>query len=282
MNQTKRHAEPETATADATPAYPWWVLAGLVAVTLFVAVVAFVWSFHGLDDYGRRVEQLAGMSWVVPFGIDGLTLVSVAATFLLRQAHWHVRLYVWAMFGVAVSLSIAGNLSHGQARHLTWQGMLGAAAAPVILALATHQVVVVWRELDRRRAAARLANPQPIHVTASETAPVEPAAIAPAASHPITAMPTFPIPPVGLQETLRRAAEITADVDREKITEPARRTAAARAGTRKGTNNQRKARDLVAGGMSCAEVALRLGTSKRTVERWTADVRAPGGKVATS
>src|SRR5690348_16188349 len=284
MFDSQRHAEPETATADATPVYPWWVLAGLVVLTLFVAVVAFVWSFHGLDDYGRRVEQLGGMSWVVPAGVDGLTLVSVAATFLLRQATWWVRFYAWGMFGVAVSLSIAGNLSHGQARHLTWQGMLGAATAPVILALSTHQVVVVWRELDRRRAAARFAGAlSPIKATATQsymTVPVEPVdepaveALEPApqtnGNHPITSITPFPISPPGLQDTLRQAAEIEADQAHAQITErpTRRRTAAPRASTRKPgshTSKPDEARHLVAGGMSCAEVAMRLGTSKRSV-----------------
>jgi DNA-binding transcriptional regulator YiaG len=298
MFDSQRHAEPETATADATPAYPWWVLAGLVVLTLFVAVVAFVWSFHGLDDYGRTVEELEGMSYVVPLGVDGLTLVSVAATFLLRQSHWRVRLYAWSMFGVAVSLSIAGNVSHGQARHLTWQGMLGAAVAPVILALSTHQVVVVWRELDRRRASARLASTlPPIKATATQsymTVPVdEPAveALEPApqtnGNHPITSISPISIAPLGLQDTLRRAAEIEAEQAREKITgQPTRRrTAAPRASTRKSgshTSKPDEARHLVAGGMSCAEVAMRLGASKRSVERWTTGVRAPGGEVATS
>lgn len=119
----------------------------LLACTVLVAVTTFVLSFAGLTDYGRRVAGLAGLSPLVPIGVDGLTLCAVAATFILRDARLRVRLYAWAAFAVAVALSVAGNLSHASARGLSWEGMIGAAAWPILLALASHMVIVVRRNM---------------------------------------------------------------------------------------------------------------------------------------
>lgn len=202
-----------------------------VFVASLVAADAFVWTYHGNDDYGHRVAGLSYLSPVVPIGLDGLTLVAVAATFLLRHAPLRVRLYAWMVFGVAMSLSIAGNLSHADSRHLGWQGMAGAAVAPVLLGLSSHLVIVVRRALDR-----------PV---AAEPAPV----VAP------TVVAAQPAPPTVAELAL-----------------PPRRPSGASRPSR--GVNLADVRSAFYQRERAGDVAQRLGTSKRTVERAYAALRA--------
>ena len=126
-------------------------LVSLIACTGVVGADTFTLSFSGLDDYGRRVAHWGPLSPLVPIGVDGLTLVAIAATSLLRRAPWHIRAYAWLVFIVAMGLSVAGNLSHAVADRLTWQGELGAAVPPLLLALASHLMVVTIRAIERFR-----------------------------------------------------------------------------------------------------------------------------------
>jgi len=120
----------------------------LLFFTVLVGAVTFVLSFSGLDDYGSRVAGLGFLSPLVPIGVDGLTLCAVAATFLLRHARWRARAYAWSVFAIAVASSVAGNLSHAAAKELSSEGMVGAAAWPILLALASHMVIVVRRNME--------------------------------------------------------------------------------------------------------------------------------------
>lgn len=123
----------------------------VLACTALVAVVTFALSFAGLRDYGLNVAGVPWqLAWLVPIGIDGLTVASIAATFALRQEPWHVRLYAWLVFFAALAASVAGNLSHAVHRNLSWDGAAGAGAWPALLALASHLVVVTWRRVERQ------------------------------------------------------------------------------------------------------------------------------------
>lgn len=141
---------------SATSGVALWAL---IAATTVVAAVTFVLSFAGLVDYATRVAGIPRhLAWLVPVGVDGLTLCCIAATHLLRHATWWVRIYVWAVFGVAVAASVAGNVSHAASRGLTYQGMVGNAAWPIGLALATHLLVVVRRHTDTTDATSDASN----------------------------------------------------------------------------------------------------------------------------
>ena len=120
----------------------------LIAAAAIVATIAFVLSYVGLDDYGRRVAGEHRLSFLVPLGIDGLTVVAIVAIYKLRLAPWRIRAYAWLVFCVALAASIAGNLSHAMAHHLSRSGQVGAVVWPVFLALASHLVIVVrrWQE----------------------------------------------------------------------------------------------------------------------------------------
>jgi len=142
----------DTAPADAPLAEtnPYRVaFAVLICCTVLVALVSFALSFYGLNDYGRTVMRLpVWLSPLVPLGVDLFSLCGIAATYLLRRAPGQVRAYSWLVFLVPTGLSVAGNLAHGESRSLARAGLVGAAVAPVILALATHLVVVVRRHLE--------------------------------------------------------------------------------------------------------------------------------------
>jgi Protein of unknown function (DUF2637) len=231
----------ESTAPDETPrrlAY-----GALLFFTVLVATVTFILSFSGLDDYGRRVARMAVLSPLVPIGVDGLTLCAVAATFLLRHARYRVRLYAWSVFAIAVGSSVAGNLSHAAARALSWEGMVGAAAWPILLALASHMVIVVRRNMDS--SVQRLVSPEP--VPAVDPEPVE---------------ETFPDPwefaepvaePVDSVSTPRPTVRKPQPSSRERVEKAHRRTPAA-------TNEQ---------------LAKRLNLSTKTVQRYRpADVAA--------
>lgn len=123
------------------------VLVGLLVFsTALVVITAFALSFYGLNDFARRVMRLpAILAMFVPIGLDIFSLCGILATYLLKHAEWRVRAYTWTVFLVPAGLSIAGNLVHAQHRHLGQPGVVAAALIPVILALATHLVVVVQR-----------------------------------------------------------------------------------------------------------------------------------------
>lgn len=214
-----------------------WALLGF---TVVVAVVTFVLSFHGLDGYGKDVAKVGRLSWLVPLGVDGLTLTAVAATFLLRNAAWRVRAYAWFVFVVANGASVAGNLSHGASQHLSRDGMVGAAAWPLLLALASHLAIVTRRAMDKAEggsvdtpsAAPEVPQPQAVPDVAPDTQPV-------ADPKPPATRKRIPTRPVVAKE--RDQAD--------------------------------QARDMWRAGKSHSDIGTALSITKRTAERYTAELR---------
>jgi hypothetical protein len=273
MTATPRHARSDSDMRHDNDNRAQRIAAwALFVCAAIVAVVTFVLSFHGLDDYGDTVAGLGRLSWLVPLGVDGLTLTAIAATFLLARAAYRVRLYAWTVFAIANTASVAGNLSHANARHLPWDGAAGAAAWPILLTLASHLAIVTRRSLARRisdaddqalsQPAVQVAAPadaasvsQDVAPAASDLPQADGAAVSqPAASDSGTA--AAPVPPV----VATPAAPTAAPKPRQRRTTP-------------GGTPRDNARRRVAAGESCATVAMSLGKDKRTVERWTADVR---------
>lgn len=122
----------------------------LIAFTVLVALVTFALSFYGLEDFGRTGMGLPHwLSPLVPLGVDLFSVCGIAATYLLRFARARVRAYAWFVFLVPTLLSVAGNMAHAAHRNLGGAGIVGAAVAPVVLALSAHLVVVVRRHMER-------------------------------------------------------------------------------------------------------------------------------------
>lgn len=234
----------------------------LLFFTFVVACVTFVLSFHGLDDYGHRVADTGPLSPLVPVAVDGLTLVAVAATMLLRHAAWHVRAYAWFVFAVAVGLSIGGNLAHAASRHLSLAGKAGAAASPILLALASHLVIVTMRAIEKADKE-RVAVAEVRHDTA--TARVTPPATR--ATRPASTTAT-----AGATDPATRDATGPATSAATAVTQRRATPRPPNAG-RTGDTDASKARRLYLTGKSHAEIALALGISKKTAERHTAPLR---------
>ncbi|MGS2615130.1 DUF2637 domain-containing protein [Micromonospora sp. LZ34] len=234
-----------TATTDRDPGRLAYT--ALLACTTAVGAVTFVLSFVGLRDYAERVAGFdASLSWLVPVGVDGLTLCAVAATMLLRHAAWKARAYAWCAFGIAVAASVAGNLSHAAARQLSWEGHVGAAAWPIFLALASHMVIVVRRNMERSRSRSR--------ETPAATVKPNDASIAQATPSP--------------------AAATTPTTSPQPTQRPVRPKQATRRATPKAKNDddiRAEARRRVAAGEKVPAVAISLGVNKATVYRWLSE-----------
>jgi hypothetical protein len=228
--------------------FAYWLL---LVCTTAVGAVTFVLSFVGLRDYAERVAGFSdSLAWLVPVGVDGLTLCAVAATMLARNAGWKPRLYTWGVFGIAVLASVAGNLSHATARNLSWAGHIGAAIWPIFLAFASHMLIVVRRIMERpsrREALTDASSPKPQSSrTATTAAPVrDPAmpAVEPAA---VAGRPVAP---------QRRSA-------------PSRKASRPAARAKGDDASKAVAMQRVNAGESVAKVALSLGVHKATVYRW--------------
>jgi hypothetical protein len=233
-----------------------WALLGFAIV---VAAVTFVLSFHGLDGYGRDVARVGErLSWLVPLGVDGLTLTAVAATFLLRNAAWRVRAYAWFVFVVANGASVAGNLSHGKSQHLSPDGMVGAAAWPLLLALASHLAIVTRRSLDKAEVAdVAPAGPRTVVTPVQVSAPVAAADVAMSQTSPQPAAPVA-------------TPEPTATPTRQKPRPVAPKTPPAVTPV---SDIGPEVRRMWQDGMSHTEIAAALLISKKTAERHTAELR---------
>jgi hypothetical protein len=245
-------------TADARSQRVAYV--ALIALTVAVGVVTFVLSFYGLRDYGIRVEHLSeGLAPLVPVGVDVLSLCGVAGTYLLRNERLRVRAYAWLVFGTAVSLSVAGNITHAVAQKLDAAGMVGAAAWPILLALAAHFVIVTRRALERR------AQP-PTQVEADSAISNEPA---------------LSIAPEPVAQSVTRDARLPA---RLRITRPATQSQV-RTGRPAQADQREQVRAAYAAGEGIGSIMKRLNgssRSRRTLEGWTADLREVHAQARTA
>jgi hypothetical protein len=243
----------------------------LIAFTVAVGVVTFVLSFYGLRDYGIRVEHLpVRMAPLVPVGVDILSLCGVAGTYLLRNAPLRVRAYAWLVFGVAVSASVAGNITHASAQRLSAAGMVGAAAWPILLALAAHFVIVTRRALERGTQSST-------HLEPSVAQVPEPSIL----SGPgyVTAAQPTPEPPTPAQVAQPEVAQeppkpVTQPVRSEPARNPPAR--ARRPAASPSPELRNEVRSAYATGEGIGSIMKRLNgscPSRRTLEGWTSDLR---------
>jgi len=254
----------DTATSD-TVRQPNPVAKAALLVGLYVVVVGtFTLSFAGLYDYGNNLSQLPLiLPAFVPVVIEGLTICAVGAIYILRHAPFRIRIFSWAVFVVPVSLSVAGNMSHALSRHLPTVAVAGSAAWPIILALATHLVVVTIRYTER---VAPMSQPKPVsrHV------------VSPATSNIAT-------PVVGIDSdnhaTATQQPVATADTGNSATTESVRQRHATRKPVATPSDKDREyARRRAAEGATASDIHMELvangsDINKRTIERWTKQVR---------
>lgn len=275
-------AGPDTGRTSAAPVVevrpaqdvPAWTYRVLLALTAGVAAVTFALSYYGIRDYAERIMALPRwMSWLAPVAVDVFSLVGLVSAIGLATATWRSRTYAWCIFVVAAAASVGANTAHASHRGLSWEGVVGAAAAPLFFLLSSHLAVVVRRHVVSQRASlapAVVSHPEsPVEAPAvSYVAPVEPQVSADVAPAPVS-RPTSPAVSLTRDSSETAAAEARPPLRKATPPRPATRPVARQSDEA----NRRTARRRVTRGESCATVAVSLGVSKKSVERWTQDIR---------
>lgn len=160
--------EPSDTHGDAQPV-PTMVIVMLVAVVAATSLASLFMSFHGLRDLVERAEGVAGwLSSVGPFGIDGLQIGSLFGIVVTSGAPFKVRFYLWCVFLGSIGVSTAMNASDAVIRHAGLPGVVLSGFWPVLLAAATHVLVVAIRWWLESRQIAELAATEPATEYADE------------------------------------------------------------------------------------------------------------------
>jgi hypothetical protein len=242
------------------------MVVALVALSALAAFAIQAWFAYG---FARHVWTLPfALALAVPVANDLYIVTLMVVGYLLRNAEMRVRSYIWCVLslGIGAQIGAAWSFEHWRSTG-AHDGVSVAALVPAaLLAAALHSLIIAARHLG-------------------ETAVQRPAESTPAAAPPPSAAPRpsakasmpdrlyVPLVTADLGAPARVAA--TPDeqaAGRAPVTErPARR----KVQTSKG-GDVAKLRELVSGGMSCAEAASQLGRSRRWAELHTGDIRGGG------
>ena len=214
--------------------FAWVALLGCVAV---VIAAGFALTFHGLYGFGREIAHWGpALAALGPIADDGLTLVAIAATFLLAHAKAPRRpvVYAWFVFAVSCAASVAGNTAYALRPLPVWVGAVGAALCPLFVTLAAHLGVVCWRHCA------------PTGRTVAVTSKPRPAA----SDVPASASPA---PPAGPTPSVQAAPSRGRRGSKPRTAKPDHRVEALR---------------LVDAGLSPPKAAAKLGVTARSVQLW--------------
>jgi hypothetical protein len=239
-------------------------LAAVITGAVIVAVVVFALSAYGLYDFMWRLAWYPReMAWLGPLGVDGATVVAGATIAVLRRAGWKAKCYAWLAFATPVTLSVAAQVTHQEARGVTLAGVVGAAIWPLLLAQTVHLVIIVWRHVER---------PAPIEIQADDGQTTEGSLAEwerefldgepePAQSRHLSVIPSHP--PMADPPAAKASASASLS--------PLRAAEAGSASN--GSGLKEHALDLWRGQVPLEEIATQVGRSKRTVQRWVAGQR---------
>jgi hypothetical protein len=276
-----------------------FALRALFAVVALIALFAYVISAWQVFGFARFVWQLP---FVLCFGAavvaDLLSLSGLFATYLLREANWHVRAYAWVVFLLMTGLSIAAAESFAEWRRLTEaqqrayshiDAQFAAGAIVVALALAVHLLIVCVRHVDvAERALDRPARPAARPVRTPAPAPAEPRRrwwTRKRQDTPTPAPAPLDVPELVTDGAFTQAGPIS---DAVPLTAPdgqaakPRRTApkqeqASRRGRPvdpvKQAEHDRVAARVVAGTVTTTQAAAEQGVSTKSVQNWVASFR---------
>lgn len=231
-----------------------------------VAAMNFMLSYVGLYGFAQKDMQAPWvMPALAPIGLDGMTLAGIAATYLLRHATLRVRVFAWFVFGVPTALSVAANIAHASSQHLSKPGIFGYAVAPLLLTLATHACIVVYRHIEQAQH----------HVATSDTTPRK--AVSQKADSNSDISDTTQ---ENKHEDSTAVATLNPSVSRHKA---ATVTSISKAVSRHNSIYRDTVRQLAAEGKSISDIMTELSDiakqrqeeppSQRSAERWTKDLR---------
>ena len=181
---------------------PLWPL---MALTVAIALMAFILSFDALRTLAVACGVQPGLSWMFPLIIDAPVLAFTWATWVFKTRGLG-QAYPWAMLLVFSAVSLVGNALHAHPVETNglllpdWGASLLMTMPPVALLATSHMIV---------RAASRsfdMDDPEPA-AEAVETAPVAPPEVPRDTDGPKTASGS-PVEPVAA----RRHPDVSAPI----------------------------------------------------------------------
>lgn len=100
----------------------WWsrrrvAYAGASVVAASNAAISYV----ALSATTRAMSVPDPVSWLFPFGADGIIAVTTPVAIELRDAPWWVKVQVWGLLLGAVAVSVVGNAARAP---VAWSGQL--------------------------------------------------------------------------------------------------------------------------------------------------------------
>lgn len=227
-----------------------------------VALVAGAASYQHIASVALVAGEAPWVAYSLPFAIDGLIVVGVAALLEDKAEHRRPRRSAWlaVVFGVAATL--AANVASAEP---TWTGRLVAVAAPLSFLIAVEVLT---------RSGRRLATPDDTITT------TDPAAVAAAdALAAAMAVDNTPAPvPAPVQVSTPAPTPVTASASRSTGTRSS--SSRSRSSTRSRPSAAERVRKAAADtpDATSAQIAARLGLSERTVQRY----RKPAPAVDTN
>lgn len=255
------------------------------ATSLVVFAVVFANAATQFAIQAWMTFRFATDVWRIPeplcvaliFALDLFAVMFMVFTYLLRDAKFRTKIYVWSVFAVGVGSQLFAAELYGD--HEQWADPVRIfAGLPSLFLAASLHGLIIWR---RHRAGAKPATPPPHpdfircplcggeaisrNVLRSHMARRHPA---PVSAREKTGQERAP--------RIERPARPTRAPEPPPVSSGATPRKPRRGGRRAGVDEKRSdyVRDVLAGEMTCAEVAAEAGVSKRAVELWVQRARA--------
>lgn len=269
---------------DPKPTNPWSLGMALlltVLTALGVSAAGLALSYDAISNVGLAANMAAGRVWLLPVSVDGTMTVSTLAAMLLKLLTGKTPRYPMAVFLVCAALSAICNGMHAvNLLDLPSWCRIGVSVIPAVMGtLAPHLLFVIIEEaigvFRGMRGAA------PLHVPATAGAPlpaqvpapaVAPQALGPAEAPP-PADPVLEMPPAADEAPALPAVAEQPPAPRPAapapLSDPPHLEVVGEAGPRE------QARALFRQGVAPKDIAVRLGCSRKSAERYTKDLREP-------
>lgn len=119
------------------------------AASVGVGALAFSLSFTALTDLAQQNGIGSGQAWMLPLVVDGLVVVSTAASAKLKR---FAAAYAWALLVIGTATSVWGNVTHAQSNGFGVIGMAIAAIPPLFLLAVSHLTILLAHQAKREAA----------------------------------------------------------------------------------------------------------------------------------
>lgn len=116
------------------------------AASIGVGALAFSLSFTALTDLAEQNGIGSGQSWMLPLVVDGLVVVSTAASARLKR---FAAAYAWMLLVIGTATSVWGNVIHAKTNGFGAIGMAIAAVPPLFLLAVSHLTILLAHQVKR-------------------------------------------------------------------------------------------------------------------------------------